>query len=72
MVGWLYALAPDEYQAWVDEQWPPPAPEAVAAAPDVSAALDMPEAPEATATDAVSDMPETPQATPEAEQTTTE
>lgn len=22
MKGWLYALAPDEYQAWRDEQWP--------------------------------------------------
>ena len=22
MVGWLYALAPDEYQAWQNEQWP--------------------------------------------------
>lgn len=22
MVGWLYALAPDEYQAWQNEEWP--------------------------------------------------
>ena len=75
MVGWLYALAPDEYQAWVDEQWPPPAP----AAPEATAAvLDVPDAPEATA--AASDMPDSPEATaadtapdmPEAAQTTAE
>ena len=64
MVGWLYALAPDEYQAWVDEQWPPPpppAPEATAAAPD------MPDAPEATAAapDAAPDMTEAAQTTTE-------
>lgn len=75
MVGWLYALAPDEYQAWVDEQWPPPAP----AAPEaVAAVLDVPDAPEATATasdmpaaseaaaaDTAPDMPEAAQATAE-------
>ncbi len=38
MKGWLYALAPDEYQAWVDEQWPPPAASSNGAAASESAA----------------------------------
>lgn len=39
MKGWLHALAPDEYQAWVDEQWPPPAASDGATASDSAAGM---------------------------------
>ena len=76
MVGWLYALAPDEYQAWQAEEWPQtasandtPSPAATATA-EASPSAAPDESPASEAEPDVAAAPETNQGTTENAQAT--